>query len=53
MKDQTLHSIDKSVVSAAEFLEGFDEQKRACLRAYADSQGIIKWIKKETDGSIF
>ena len=52
MKDQTLHSIDKSVVSAAEFLEGFDEHKRACLRAYAESQGIIKWIQKETKGSI-
>ena len=52
MKDQTLQSIDDNVVSAAEFLGGFDEKKRACLRAYAESQGIIKWIKKETKGSI-
>ena len=52
MKDQTLQPIDDSVVSAAEFLGGFDEKKRACLRAYAESQGIIKWIKKETKGSV-
>ena len=52
MKDQTLQSIDDNVVSAAEFLGGFDIKKRACLRAYAESQGIIKWIKKETKGSI-
>ena len=49
MKDQTLQSIDDNVVSAAEFLGGFDETKQACLRAYAESQGIIQyWIKKET-----
>ena len=52
MKDQTLQSIDDSAVSAAEFLGDFDEKKRACLRAYAESQGIIKWIKEETKGSV-
>ena len=53
MEDQTLQSIDDSVVSAAEFLGDFGEKKRACLRAYAESQGIIKWIKKETKGLVF
>ena len=52
MKDQTLQSIDDSAVSAAEFLGGFDEKQRACLRAYAESRGIIQWIKKETKGSV-
>ena len=52
MKDQTLQSIDESVVTAAMFLEDFasDPKKRECLIAYAESQSIVKWIRKETKG---
>ena len=50
MQDQTLQAIDKSVVKAAKFLEDFanDPKKSECLRAYAESQSIVKWIRKET-----
>ena len=50
MTDQTLKAIDESVVIAAEFLGDFGNKKRDCLRAYAESQGIVKWIKEVTDG---
>ena len=52
MKDQTLQAIDESVVTAAKFLEDFanDPKKRECLRAYAESQSIVKWIREETKG---
>ena len=52
MKDQTLQAIDESVVTAAKFLEDYatDSKKEDCLRAYADSQSIVKWIREETKG---
>lgn len=52
MKDQTLQAIDESVVKAAKFLEDFanDPKKSECLIAYAESQKIVKWIRKETKG---
>ena len=52
MKDQTLAAIDESIVTAAKFLKDFanDPKKRECLRAYAESQSIVKWIRKETKG---
>ena len=50
MTDQTLKAIDEGVVIAAEFLEDFGNEKRACLKAYAESQGIVNWIKEVTDG---
>ena len=50
MRDQTLQAIDQSVVTAAEFLQEFasDEKKRECLRAFAECQKIVQWIRKET-----
>ena len=51
MKDnQTLLDIDESVACAADFLQGFDERKRECLRAFAESLTIVKWIRDETKG---
>ena len=52
MKDQTLKAIDQSVVTAAKFLGDFasDEKKRECLKAFAESTKIVKWIRKETRG---
>ena len=50
MTDQTLMDIDESVVIAAEFLGDFGKEKRDCLKAYAESQGIVNWIKEVTDG---
>ena len=54
MKDQTLQAIDESIVTAAKFLEDFanDPKKRECLIAYAESQSIVKWIRKETKGQL-
>ena len=43
-------AIDESVVIAADFLGDFGKEKRGCLRAYAESQDIVKWIKEVTDG---
>ena len=55
MKDQTLQSIDESVDTAAIFLEDFasDPKKRECLIAYAQSQSIVKWIRKVTKGHYY
>ena len=52
MRDHTLQAIDRSVVTAAKFLQEFasDEKKRECLRAFAECQKIVKWIRKETKG---
>ena len=50
MTDHTLIDIDESVVYAAEFLEDFGSKKRDCLRVYAESQDIVKWIKEVTNG---
>ena len=51
MKDnQTLQDIGDSVAKAADFLQDFDEKKRDCLRAYTESQRIVKWIHDETKG---
>ena len=54
MEDQTLKAIDQNVVTAAKFLEDFasDKKKRECLKAYAESTKIVKWIRKETKGNI-
>ena len=52
MEDQTLQAIDESVVNAAKFLEDYatDSKKEDCLRAYAESQRLVKWIREETEG---
>ena len=52
MEDETLQAIDESVVIAAKFLEDYatDPKKEDCLRAYAESQSIVKWIREETKG---
>ena len=47
---QTLMDIDENVVIAAEFLGDFGSKRRDCLRAYAESQDIVMWIKEVTNG---
>ena len=50
--DQTLDSIDQSVVEASRFLQAYatDSKKRECLEAFADCQEIVKWIRKVATG---
>ena len=50
--DQTLDSIDQSVVEASRFLQAYatDDKKRKCLEAFADCQKIVEWIRKVATG---
>ena len=52
MRDQTLKAIDQDVVTAARFLQEYvsDKKKRDCLKAFAECQKIVEWIRKQTKG---
>ena len=57
MKDQTLQTVDGSLIGAAKFLENFvsdyQSRKMKCLESYVDCQNVVEWIRKETKGIMF
>ena len=54
MKDQSLETINQSLIDAGEFLSKVEEDGRRldCLCVFADSLEIVEWIRSETKGII-
>ena len=50
--EQTLGTIDESVMEASLFLRTYaeDKQKKECLKAFAECPKIVEWIKKIAKG---
>ena len=45
--DNTLKSIDRTVVVASRFLKEYaaDKRRQECLKAFTECQGIVEWIR--------
>ena len=52
--NQTLSDVDESLVQAGVFLEDIAKNPRKvdCLDTFAMCKDIVKWLQKETKGSI-
>lgn len=54
MHSKALSSIDDELTEAGEFLEQFvnDPIKVQCLNTFASCINIVKWIRKDTKGTL-
>ena len=50
MKNETLNSIDSSLIKTGHFLKEIldNASRKECLQAFVDCQDIIKWLRTST-----
>ena len=51
MKDQSLDSVDQTLIRAGQFLQEFATNENLyCLETYCKCLDIVTWLKKNTKG---